>query len=184
VLPAAAREDCGGRRSGADGRHDLPHDISFEASGGQAIRPLLLMLRTGAPRMDTVAATSSAGFPRRVLTGAPGTGLQPSPVAAAASRRAEVAFADLSARRIRAREHYAESATVQTQIAALCVARGTRPAVKATTDVGECVEFARRRLCLDASRDKETEPHGRSPAAVGDETRVVVMAWGPEAKTE
>ena len=36
---------------------------------------------------------------------------------------------------------------------------GGRPAVKATTDVGECVEFARRWLCLDASGDKETEPH-------------------------
>jgi len=38
------------------------------------------------------------------------------------------------------------------------VARKTRPAVRATTDIGECVEFVRRWLCLDASRDKETEP--------------------------
>ena len=45
------------------------------------------------------------------------------------------------------------------------------------------MEFARRWLCLDASREKEADRIERSPAAVGDETRVVVMAWQPEAGT-
>jgi len=39
------------------------------------------------------------------------------------------------------------------------VVRKTRLAVKAATDIGECVEFVQRWLSLDASCDGETEPH-------------------------
>lgn len=59
------------------------------------------------------------------------------------------------------------------------VEREVRPSIKATTSPDSYVEFVRRRLCLDSSRDADIAAALVETGLASDETTVVVVSWRP-----
>ena len=59
------------------------------------------------------------------------------------------------------------------------VEREVRPSIKAATDPDHYVQFVRRRLCLDSSRDSEIAEALTELGPGQEETTVVVVSWQP-----